>query len=125
MQYLQADCNSRTLDVHPARRDWADFNADKHFEYHTATLQCFNGKAFTVDIDASKVPYAALLHTQLFIRIARYARDHHKGQLVAVNVRNPSTVAKVLNKILAPLVPIVVREKIVFVEDAAAVKKTS
>lgn len=125
MQYLQADFNTQTLHVYPHHRDWTDFNSAKHFEYHVATLLCFNGSKFSVEIDASKVPYSALLHVNLFVRIAKHARQNHKDQLKVINIYNPSGVARMINRLMKNLIPDAVRQKIHFVEDTAADKKSS
>lgn len=123
MQYLQVDSAQSMLYVLPERRDWADYREDKHFEYHVATLRMFSGQPFAVEIDAAAIPWSAVLHVALLARVARYARAEHKNQLIRVNVIGASAVAKVIIKMLSPLTPQAVLNKICFVDASEAPKK--
>lgn len=123
MNYLAADTANNVLTVMPEKRDWQDMGADKHFEYHVHTLRHFRGKLFSIEVDASAVPYAALLHVPLFARLAKYARANHKNQLECINVYNASRVARMLVRLLHPLTPKAVTEKINFVDRSMGWKK--
>lgn len=123
MRYLQADTAKSMLAVLPDRRDWSDMHADKHFEYHTATLLLFSGQPFTVRVDATRIPYAAILHIQLFARLANHVRANHKNQLRVIEVINPGVVARIIHKLLSPLIPAAVQAKIIFKTEVEAAKK--
>lgn len=124
MRYLQVDLAKDTLYVLADHRDWSDMKEDKHFEYAVASLRMFRStKPFVVKIDASQLPYAALLHCQLFRRIARYANAHHSTQIQAIQVINATRVGKLLYSFLKNLAPSTLPPAVTFVAEAQADKK--
>lgn len=116
MRYLQADTERQELMVLPGQRNWSDMKSERHYEYHVATLRQFEGP-FTVVVHADQVPYSALLHVPLFVRIAQYARANCKNKLKKIIVFNPSTVTRMLHVLLTPVTPKAVLEKITFVVE--------
>ena len=115
MEYLQVDSDRQELIVLPKQRDWTDFRSDKHLEYHKATLMLID-TMFTVRVDASTVPYAALMHMPLFVKVAKFAREHCKNKLKKIVVANPSKVTKIMFTLLTPLIPTAVAAKVEFID---------
>ena len=125
MQYLQADTSKNTLRVLPAQRDFGDFGSEQHFDYHVATLQLFEGSHVRVVIEADRVPYSALLHMPLFVRIVRHISSLGKAlEIRSVVLENASTPALAILRLLTPILPAGSAEKIQHrARKAVAVKK--
>ena len=98
MNYLEA-VDVRTIVVHPARRDWGDYDVDAHVQYHRDIMSRTTGQV-TIQVDASAVPTCALLHTRTFFMIAKIARSDFKDRVKEILIYNPSVPVLTLYKLL-------------------------
>ena len=117
LRYLKVENTTNTIFVDVSARDWADHRSEVHFQYHRATVCMLEGRGFKVDVDASRVPYACLLHIGLFVRLCMYARRELKDRLVRVTIRNASAPARRLYQLLewGLVIPPPTARKIIFV----------
>ena len=118
LNYLEVCKRTKTIYVHPEKRNWAQGNNDQHLEYHIQAVDAVGGCTFAVDVDAARVPYAALLHAPFFLRLARHARKEYKDRLREVIIRNASAPARYIVAALsaAGAIPAETAGKITFVE---------
>ena len=123
MRYLQADIVTKNLSVLPEQIDWSTFKTQPHYDYAVATLQLFGGQPFCVTVNASKVSWAAILNIGYFVKIAKYARQIHKNQLIKVEIINASKPTRILFAALQPFTPDAVYKKIAFVTLENCTKK--
>ena len=106
MQYLQADTSRNILRVNLAKRDFSDFDSQLHLDYFTSTLQLFDGSHVDICIEASSVPYSALLHMPLFVRVVNHSkRMLGKVDIRSVDIREPSLPASTIIGLLTPILP--------------------
>lgn len=126
MQYLQADTTRNTLRVLPSLRDFSDFRHEKHYDYHVATFQLFEGSRVNIVIEADNVPFAALLHMRLFVRIVSYLKSRKKSiEIESVVLEDASFAASTILRLLTPIIPASSSKKILHrSRGSVLVKKT-
>lgn len=98
MDYLEL-VDRRWLYVHADRRDWADFEAEKHIAYHADVLSSV-ASTVIVKINAATVPAKAALHIAFFVKLAAAVRANFANVVQTIEVADASVATRALYRTL-------------------------
>ena len=123
MRYITVDIEQHTLEFYPKHRDWSDMHNDKHFDYHLACITSLQGQPFVARIYANQLPWSAILHTRLFVRILKHVLANNTQQIKLIEIVDASYAALVISKFLLPMFTPDVYEKIRCIKNSDLQKK--